>query len=318
MATRFETGRGDQLAPSLPASEKGAAFRRLKDRAAAAVMAVPSVLVIGLVLAITLALVVKALPILSTKSLAHLLLSSSWHPLRGEFGFYAFIIGTLSVTGLAMAISVPISILTAIFFAEYAGRRLRAVAKPLVDLLAGIPSVVYGLFGVLAIVPVVGALGARFSDNPTGYSVLAGGIVLSIMVFPIIISVAEEVMRSVPREAREASLALGATKWQTVRHVVVPSVLTGLVAAVVLGFARAFGETMAVLMVVGNVVKVPHSIFDAAYPLPALIANNYGEMMSIRLYDGAIMLAALLLLVVVLVFNVAAAIVLQRVARRVA
>ncbi|UCH36756.1 MAG: phosphate ABC transporter permease subunit PstC [Armatimonadota bacterium] len=278
-------------------------------------MAAPTVLSVVLVFATALALLIKAWPILATKSLGHLLVSSSWHPLRGEFGFYPFIIGTLWVTGLAMAISVPICLLTAVYLAEYAGRRMRAVAKPLVDLLAGIPPVVYGLWGVLAVVPVVGEIGSRMGAGATGYTVLAGGIVLAIMVFPIVISVTDEVLRSVPIEAREASLALGATKWQTVKRVVIPSVMSGVAAAIVLGFSRAFGETMAVLMVVGNVAKPPHSVFDPAYPLPALIANNYGEMMSIRLYDSAIMLAALILLVVVLVFNVLAALVLRRVER---
>jgi len=123
-------------------------------------------------------------------------------------------------------------------------------------------------------------------------------------------------LETVPLAAREASLAVGATRWQTIKHVVLRSMIPGLAAAVVLGFSRAFGETMAVLMVVGNVPKAPHSVFDPAYPLPALIANNYGEMMSIPLYDSAIMLAALLLLAVVFIFNFLATVVLRRVEGR--
>ncbi len=139
---------------------------------------------------------------------------------------------------------------------------------------------------------------------PTGYSVLAGGVVLAVMVFPVIISVTEEVIRAVPDGLREAALALGATRWQMVKGVVLRRALPGVIAATVLGFSRAFGETMAVMMVVGNVPQMPRSIFDAAYTLPALIANNYGEMMSIPLYDSALMLAALVLLLVVLSFAV--------------
>jgi phosphate transport system permease protein len=135
------------------------------------------------------------------------------------------------------------------------------------------------------------------------------------MVFPIIVSVTEEVLRSVPQGMREASLALGATEWETTKFVVVRRALPGVIAAVVLGFSRAFGETLAVLMVVGNVVQVPNSLFDAAYPLPALIANNYGEMMSIPMYDAALMAAALLLLVVVLLFNAGARLTLVRLNR---
>jgi phosphate transport system permease protein len=292
--------------------------RQFKDRLTAGAMQALAVLCVGLALATALALVVKSWPILSSHGLGHLLLGSSWRPLAGEFGFYPFIIGTLWVSGLAMAISIPICLLTALFLSEYAGKHLRAVAKPLIDLLAGIPSVVFGLWGVLAVVPLSAALAARMGVSSTGYCVLAGGVVLAIMVFPFIISVAEEVLRKVPLEAREASLALGATRWQTTKLVVVREALPGIVAAMILGFSRAFGETMAVVMVVGNVARLPHSVFDPAYPLPALIANNYGEMMSIPGYDSALMFAALLLLAVVFGFNIVAAVVLRSVERRLA
>lgn len=225
--------------------------------------------------------------------------------------------GTLWVTVLATVIAIPVSLLSSIYLSEYASNGLREMVMPLVDLLAGIPSVVYGLFGVLAVVPFINdtlapAMGA---ETIGGYSILAGGIVLSIMVFPIIISVTGEVMRSVSGELREVSLSLGATKWQTIKHVVLRKARPGIIAAIVLGFSRAFGETMAVLMVVGNVAKVPSSIFDPAYPLPALIANTYGEMMSIDLYDSAILLAALILLLVVLICNVIARMILVRIER---
>jgi len=278
-----------------------------------------------IVFLMALALYARAKPILTAKPLGELLFSSSWHPMKGEFGFYPFILGTLWVTALAMIISIPLSLLTAIYLAEYASARVRGVAKPLIDLLAGIPSVVYGLWGVLAVVPLIRGyvaplLGRSFgfiplfaAENLTGYSVLAGSIVLALMVFPIIISITEEVFRSVPDGLREASLALGATRWQMVKHVVMRKALPGVVAAVVLGFSRAFGETMAVLMVVGNVAMIPSSIFDPAYPLTALIANNYGEMMSIPLYDSALLGAGLLLLLIVLGFNIMARIILRRV-----
>jgi phosphate transport system permease protein len=273
-----------------------------------------------------LALYLRTRPILTIKPVGELLFSTTWHPLQGAFGFYPFIIGTLWVTGAAMAIAVPPSLLTAIYLAEYASPRIRALAKPVIDLLAGIPSVVYGVWGVLTVVPLIQRVAPALDrwlgfiplfrvDNPTGYSVLAGGLVLAVMVFPIIIAVAEEVIRAVPQGLREASLALGATRWQTVKHVVLRRALPGVMAAVVLGFSRAFGETMAVLMVVGNVPQVPHSVFDAAYPLPALIANNYGEMMSIPLYDAALLGAALILLLIVLIFNLVSRLILLRVVR---
>jgi phosphate transport system permease protein len=301
--------------------------RRTKDRLAGGTMRLLTLVTALLVPLMALALLMRARPILAMKPLEELLLSTTWRPLQGAFGFYPFIMGTLWVTTVAMFIAIPPSLLTAIYLAEYAPARTRALVKPFIELLAGIPSVVYGVWGMLTVVPFVektiaptlhqrlGFIPLFRADNPTGYGVLAGGIVLAVMVFPIIIAVAEEVIRAVPQGLREASLALGATRWQTVKHVVLRQALPGVIAAVVLGFSRAFGETMAVLMVVGNVPQAPQSIFDAAYPLTALIANNYGEMMSIPLYDAALLGAALILLLVVFVFNVIARLVLLRLVR---
>jgi phosphate transport system permease protein len=300
------------------------ADRRRRERWARRFMGALTLGTVLLVPLLAAALAVRAWPILAARPLSELLFSTDWHPLKGQFGFYPFIMGTLWVTAVAMIIAVPPSLLTAIFLAEYAPERLRAVAKPLIDLLAGIPSVVYGVWGMLTVVPAIeryiapavqGSLGAVplfHSDNPTGYGVLAGGVVLAVMVFPSIIAVAEEVVRAVPDGLRDASLALGATRWQTVRNVVMRRAWPGVAAAVVLGLSRALGETMAVLMVVGNMPRVPGSIFDAAYPLTALIANNYGEMMSIPLYDAALLAAALILLLIVVGFNIASRLVLIR------
>jgi phosphate transport system permease protein len=298
--------------------------RRAKDKLARRMMELLT-LVVGLLAPLMgLALLLRVKPILATKSLSDLLFSTTWHPLKGAFGFYPFIVGTLWVTGLAMLIAIPPSLLTAIYLAEYASARTRTLTKPLIDLLAGIPSVVYGIWGILTVVPFVehyvspalnrwlGFIPLFRTDNPTGYGILAGSLVLAVMVFPIIIAVAEEVIRTVPHGLREASLALGATRWQTIKYVVLRRSSAGVVAAVGLGFSRAFGETMAVLMVVGNIPQAPHSIFDAAYPLTALIANNYGEMMSIPLYDSALLGAALILLLVVLAFNIVSRLILIR------
>ena len=301
--------------------------RRNKDRLAQRSMGMLTALTWFLVLAMILALIARAQPILANHTIPELLSSTTWKPLEGAFGFFPFIVSTLWVTGVAMIAAVPMALLVAIYLAEYARPQTRAIAMPVIDLLAGIPSVIYGVWGVLIVVPFIqnkvappltrgfGIISIFRSDNPTGYGVLAGGIVLAVMVLPIIISVSEEVIRSVPRGLREASLSLGATGWQTTKHVVLRRSRSGILAAVVLGFSRAFGETMAVLMVVGNVVQVPHSIFDAAYPLTALIANNYGEMMSIPQYDSALMGAALVLLLVVLVFSLFSRLVLVRLAR---
>ncbi|MEN6300089.1 MAG: ABC transporter permease subunit, partial [Anaerolineaceae bacterium] len=153
-------------------------------------------------------------------------------------------------------------------------------------------------------------------NNPTGFGIMSGGIVLAVMVAPFIIAITYEVLQSVPNGLRQASLAVGATQWETVKYVVMRQSLPGVIAGIVLGASRALGETMAVLMVVGNVPQIPKSIFDAAYPLPALIANNYGEMLTIPLYDAALMGAALILLLVVFIFNIISTVILSRIVGR--
>lgn len=291
--------------------------RRSQDFFASRLMLLAAIFSSLLVFIITFALIQSAAPILTSQPLSKLLLTSYWHPTTGDFGFYPFIVGTLFVTGLTIVLAVPVCLLTAIYLAEYAPDKIRGTMKPAIDLLAGIPSVIFGLWGVLFVVPIIRNYVAPLSGTTsTGYSLLAGGVVLSIMVSPIIISISQEVIGTVPFRLREASFALGATKWQTTKHVVLRRALPGIVAAVVLAFSRAFGETMAVLMVVGNVAKVPSTLFDPAYPLPALIANNYGEMLSIPLYGSALMLAALILLAVVALFSVAARIILTKLESR--
>lgn len=292
--------------------------RLLKDALAGRFMLLLTIFAGLIVFVIAIGLYQRSRPILAIKSLSELLFSTSWHPLRKEFGFFPFIMGSLWVTGVAVVIAIPLCLLTAIFLSEYAPKWMREWTKPLIDLLAGIPSVVYGVWGVLVIVPLIkDHIAPFFGTFSSGYSVLAGGIVLAIMVFPIIIHVSLEVFRAVPYEIREASLSLGATRWQTIKHVVIRKAMPGIIAAIVLGLSRAFGETMAVLMVAGNVAKAPSSVLDPAYPLPALIANNYGEMLSVPLYDSALLLACLVLLLVVLFFNVIARVVLIRVERSV-
>ena len=302
--------------------------RARTDRAAQRTFFIITLVPVALIIIVAVALVVRAYPILNSYSLSDLLLGDTWRPNNGEFGFRPFILGTLWVTAVGVLLSVPPCLLVSIYLAEYAHNRTRAIAKPILDVLAAIPPVVYGVWGLLSIVPFVDDVLAPLSERwlgavsifsvtqPTGFGILAGGIVLAVMIAPLIISVIFEVFATVPNDLRHASLAVGATKWQTIRTVVLPQVLPGIVAAVVLGASRALGETIAVLMVVGNVPNIPKSVFDTAYPLPALIANNYGEMMSIPLYDAALLGAALVLLVVILIFNILSTLVLQRFLRR--
>lgn len=264
-------------------------------------------------------LLFRTSPILKTHSVWELITGLNWLPMQGKFGYFPFITGTLWVTTLAMIFALPPGLLTAIYLSEYAHPTLRRLMKPLLDILAGIPSVVYGVWGMLVVVPMIrftlAPVAQKWLDfipifkvnNMTGFSILAGGIVLAIMVSPIVISVFFEVMEAVPNGLREASLALGSTRLQMIQSVVLRKSAPGILAGCILGFSRAFGETMAVLMVVGNVPRVPSSLFDPAYPLTALIANNYGEMLSIPLYDAGLMGAAFVLLIIILIFNIIAA-----------
>jgi phosphate transport system permease protein len=208
------------------------------------------------------------------------------------------------VTLIAMLITAPICLLTAIYVTQYTRKRFLRIMHPAIDILAGIPSVVYGVWGLLVIVPFISKfLGPLFGVTTMGYSILAAAFVLSIMIIPFVLNILIEIFRSIPMELKEASLSLGATQWHTVKKVLLRKALPGIIAAFGFGLARAFGETMAVLMVVGNVVKLPRGVFDPGYTLPALIANNYGEMLSIPRYDSALMFAALILLAVSLFFN---------------
>ena len=289
-------------------------FRKFKEKFASSLMIALTVASGLLLFIISIGLLFRSREILEIKPFMELLTSSVWKPGRGEFGFWPFIAGSLWVTGLSAILAVPVSLLCAIYLSEYAPRAVRAIAAPILDLLSGIPSVVFGIWGVLALVPLVKDRIAPMTGHfSSGYTVLTAGIVLAVMIVPLIVHVALSVLRTVGKDLRDASLSIGATRWQTVKPVVLRKAMPGLFAAVVLGISRAFGETMAVIMVAGNVAKVPKGLLSPAYPLPALIANNYGEMLSIPLYDSALMFAAFLLLAVVVLFNIAARLILKKV-----
>lgn len=278
--------------------------RRTRDRVVTVLTYLAMVFVLLLPFALFIGLAVKSDLLFREHSLGELLFSSVWRPGSGEFGFKPFIIGSLYVTLLAMLISAPICLLSAIHITQYAPSKVSKIVTTAIDILAGIPSVVYGVWGMIFVVPLVSNyIAPIFGVHTTGFSILSGGIVLSIMVVPFILNILIEIYRTIPKELTEVSLSLGATRWETIRDVLNRKALPGILAAFGFGFARAFGETMAVLMVVGNVVKIPEGLFDPGYPLPALIANSYGELGSVPEIESALMFAALILFVVVLLFN---------------
>lgn len=287
--------------------------RLIKDLVASKLMAVLTFSSLILVFAMGIGLYIKSEPILAEHSLWDLLTEANWKPMKNQFGFFPFLMGTLWVTALAVVIALPTSLLTAIFLTEYSRRAVSRFVYPLLDILAGLPSVIYGVWGTLIIVPwVADTVAPWVSRESSGYTILAGGVVLSVMILPLLVSLFMELFNNVSNDLREASQALGATRWQTTKNVVLRKAAPGMVAAIVLAISRTLGETIAVLMVCGNLAIVPNSVLDACYPIPALIANNYGEMLSLPLYESALMFAAFILFFVVLVFNLTSRIALRK------
>lgn len=284
------------------------------DRIARVTMQMLTWLLMLTLVLMAIGLYMKSRNILEEHSWWNLISKSAWNPLNGEFGFLTFIVSSLSVTAVALLLSFPVSLLMALFLTEKTRPWIQRMAFPVLDILSGIPSVVYGLWGTLVVVPwIADKLGPHFVEYTSGYTWLAGSIVLAIMIVPLMVSLFVELFSTIPQDLRDASLALGATEWQTMKHVVLRKSLPGIGAIVALAVSKAFGETLAVLMVCGNMVGLPHSLFDSVYPLPALIANNYGEMLSLPMYESALMFAALLMFVIILVFNAAARIILQNI-----
>jgi phosphate transport system permease protein len=220
----------------------------------------------------------KGYPVLQQTGLKAFVFGSRWAPTQGVFGIFPMVVGSLAVTLGALILGVPLALATAIFLAEFAPAWVARLVRPAIELLAGIPSVVYGLFGLILIVPLIRKLEVSFLGEvvdpqlQVGYSVLAVAIILAIMILPTIINIAEDAIHAVPRDYREGSYALGATQWQTITRVVIPAARSGIIAGVVLGMGRAIGETMAVIMVAGNTTLFPRSFFSPVRTLTGNIA----------------------------------------------
>jgi len=214
---------------------------------------------------------VEGTPIMAREGLGAFLLGRRWAPTKGSFGILPMIVGSIWVTIGALAISGPLGLACAVFLAEVAPRRVADFVRPAIQLLAGIPSVVFGFVGIVVLVPLI-----RDHLGGPGLSVLAAAVILGIMVLPTVISISQDAIEAVPRTYKEAALALGCTHWQAITRVILPAARPGITAAVVLGMGRAIGETMAVIMVVGNAVKVPHGLLDPARTLTSNIALEMG------------------------------------------
>lgn len=237
-----------------------------------------------------------------TISMKDVLTGTEWFPTATPaplFGILPLITGTLWVSFFAILFALPFGLSVSIYMSEVSNHKVRDVLKPIIELLSGIPSVVYGFFGLIVIVPLI----QKVFLLPVGESGLAGSIVLAIMALPTIITVSEDAMRNCPRSMREASLALGASKWQTIYKVVIPYSISGITSGVVLGIGRAIGETMAVLMVTGNAAVIPHTILEPLRTIPATIAAELGEAPAGGAHYQALFLLGVVLFFITLIIN---------------
>lgn len=265
------------------------------DRTAKYLIIASAALSFVVLLAIAFFIFKESLPAFEQIGLAEFFGGIEWRPTQGLFGILPMIIGSVFVTLLAMVIAIPLGIACAILLAEIAPLRIRQILRPAIELLVGIPSVVYGLIGMMLIVPLVRQLGG------TGFSILSAAIVLASMVLPTIISIGEDSLRAVPLTYKEGSLAMGTTHWQTIWHVMIPAARSGIFAGIILGMGRAIGETMAMIMVIGNSPIIPTSLLSSARTLTGNIAVEI--MYASGTHASALFATGVVLFILIIVLN---------------
>jgi len=253
---------------------------------------------------IALFLFVEGIPVFKEVSVSDFVFGKHWYPTDDppDFGIFPLIIASIAVTVVSSAISIPLGVLTALYLAEGTSARIREWVKPVVELLASLPSVVIGFFGMVIVAPVL----QEILDIPTGLNLFNASLMLAFMSIPTICSLSEDAIFSVPGELKEASLALGATRWETIWRVIFPSAISGICTAVILGMSRAMGETMVVLMVAGGATMIPTSLFDPVRPMPASIAAEMAEAPFQSEHYYALFAIAIILFLFTLAFNVIA------------
>lgn len=254
---------------------------------------------------ITIFIFEEGLPLIMHTGFKDFIFSTHWAPTKGFFGIGAMIVSSLLVTLGAMVLGVPLGLACAIVLAEFCSERVRRLLKPTLELLAGIPSVVYGFLGVIWLVPLI-----RDHLGGPGLSLLAASVILGIMILPTVISISIDALTAVPDVYRDGSIALGATEWQTVRRVVLPAASSGIITAVILGMGRAIGETMAVIMVAGNAIKLPASVLEPVRTLTSNIALELGY--AAGRHREALFATGIVLFVIIMVLNLSATLIARR------
>ncbi|MDD4355665.1 MAG: phosphate ABC transporter permease subunit PstC [Smithellaceae bacterium] len=263
--------------------------------------ALVSVIVLGL---IVFSLFREGLPLFTEVSVKDFLFGMEWYPTYDppSFGIFPLIVGSLIVTLLATFIAVPLGVMAAIYISEIAPQAIKETLKSVIELLAGLPSVVLGFFGMVIVAPWM----QETFDLPTGLNIVNASVILAIMAIPTISSISEDALYAVPREFKDASYALGATKFETIVKVILPAAMSGISTAVMLGMARAIGETMVVLMVAGGAAAIPESLFDSVRPMPASIAAEMGETPYRSSHYSALFAIGIVLFCLTLAFNLIA------------
>ena len=264
-------------------------------------IALASILTLGLIVAF---LFMEGIPIFGKVSVKDFIFGKYWYPTSDppDFGIFPLIIASLAVTITSSIISIPLGVLSALCLAETASQRVREIVKPVVELLAALPSVVIGFFGMVIVAPFL----QRMLDIPPGLNLFNAALMLAFMSVPTICSISEDAIFSVPRELKEASLALGATQWETIWRVIIPASISGISTAIILGMSRAIGETMVVLMVAGGAAMIPESIFDPVRPMPASIAAEMAEAPFRGDHYYALFATGIVLFVFTMAFNMIA------------
>jgi phosphate transport system permease protein len=260
---------------------------------------------ISLLALITIFIFREGFPVVIKSGISDFLFSTKWAPTKGHFGILSMIISSVSVTIGAMVLGVPLALACAVTLAEFSPPRLMTFLKPTIELLAGIPSVVYGFLGVILLVPLI----RDYLGGP-GLSLLAASVILSIMILPTITSISIDAIQAVPLLYKEGALAMGATHWQAVRYVIMPAARSGIVTAIILGMARAIGETMAVIMVAGNALKIPTSLLDPVRTLTSNIALEMGY--SAGEHRQALFAAGIVLFIFIMTLNIIANLIMKR------
>jgi phosphate ABC transporter permease protein PstC len=285
-------------------------------------LTVLATLVLALIAFFFIFLVSKAQPALSKFGLLGFVFKDNWDVSRNIYEAWSLVVGTIVTSVIALVLGVPVAVAAALYVTELCPARAKGALTILIDLLAAVPSVVYGLWGVFVLIPHLKPAEQWFSDtfsflpfvggSVAGPNVFIAGLILAIMILPIVSAISREVILTVPRDHKEAALALGATRWEMLRIAVLPYSRSGIVGASMLGLGRAIGETIAVTLVVGNAPNVPHQIFDQGYTLAAVIANEFGEAANNPLHVGALIAAGLVLFVLTLAVNAAARAIVNR------